>query len=436
MGTVETRWMDSAAGVVTLLFGVAALAAGYAGHIPLAWSGLLATGAGALMIHSERLRVRINARTAQLKQANLQLRAEIANRKAAESALEASEKRINDILSTLPIPVIVKDAQSRILLMNRAAEEKWGVRFDQVDGATGGEWMSPAHIQAVLDDDRAVFAAREVVIKESQVWNAATGAVLDVESYKRPVFDAQGRPHGLICVYVDITPRKRADNALQRSFVQLRGLAAELEMLKEEDRRRIAQGIHDDLGQNLLALKIDVQMLHARASDRHPRLKRRVGHVLDTIDATIRSVRAIMNDLHPSTLELGLPVALEWLVDQFEKRSGICCTLTVAGVHAPLPDTRRTSAIFRIVQEALVHVLSHAQARQVDVTLVTGCDRLSITIADDGGGIGCGGEAEQRLRAIRERVDVFGGDLGIECVETGGTRLSILIPNETGATAV
>ena len=435
MGTVDIRLLARTGGIVALAAGLGVLAAGCAEQLPLAVAGLLAASAGALMIHNDRLRMRIGEGTGQLEHTNQQLRAEIGVRTAAESALEASEKRLRDILSTLPMPVIIKDAQSRIELMNQAVEEKWGVPSEQVTGTTGGDWLPPAYMQSVLNDDRAVFAAREVVVKESQIWNSVNGRPVAFESYKKPVYDANGEPHSLICVYVDITQRKHAEDALQRAFVQLRELTAELEMLKEDDRRRIAQGIHDDLGQNLLALKIDVQMLHARVSDRHPRLKQRVGHVLDTIDATIRSVRTIMNDLHPSTLELGLPVALEWLLSQFENRSGIRCTLRIAGDHGPLPDARRTSVIFRIVQEALLHVLGHARASRIDVTLALGVERLAITIADDGGGIGCGEEAEPRLRALRERVDVFGGDLGIECVEPGGTRLSILIPTETGATA-
>lgn len=418
MGTVEIRWIAVSAGL-TLLAAVAVVAAVFAVPVPLALSGVIATAASALMIHNERLRQRVHTRTIQLEHSN--------------RALAASEKRLHDILSTLPMPVVVKDAESRIELMNRAAEEKWGIRFEQAAGGTGADWIPPAYMQAILADEQAVLAGGKVVVRESQVSDASGARLMDVESYKKPVYDAHGKPLSLICVYVDITQRKRAEGALQRSFLQLRELTAELELLKEDDHRRIAQGIHDDLGQNLLALKIDVEMLHARASSRHPRLKRRVGHVLDTLDATIGSVRAIINDLHPSTLRLGLPVALEWLVGQFEKRSGIQCTLRVAGDHVPMQDPRRTSVIFRIVQEALVHVLSHAGVSRVDLALMAGTEQLAITLSDDGEGIG--EAAGQRLRVLRERVDVFGGDVGIECVEAGGTRLSILIPTESGATA-
>lgn len=413
--------------MIALASGMAVLAAGCADQVSLSLFGVLATGAGALLLHNERLHIRIGERTAELEQANQRLRAEADVRKAAESALEASENRLNDILSTLPISVLVKDASSRIVLMNRAAEETWGVRFEQVAGTDGAAWMSPERTAAMLADDRAVFAAGGVTVKEAQLWNSVKARAVDFAAYKKPVFDAHGEPHSLICAYADITRRKHAEDALQRSFDQLRALTAELELLKEDDRRRIAKVIHDDLGQNLLALKIDVQMLHAHAG-RHPRLKRRAADALGTIDATIAAVHAMMDDLHPSTLVLGLPAALEWLVDQLEKRSGICCTLQVSGADVPRPDARIVPVIFRMVQEALVQVQIHARARHVAVALAFGAEELSITITEDGGGIGCGDEAAQRMRVIRERVDLFGGELAIECLEAGGTKISILVP--------
>ncbi|MGZ8289921.1 MAG: PAS domain-containing sensor histidine kinase [Telluria sp.] len=382
------------------------------------------------------LEVRVRMRTEELIQANHQLRAEIAVREAAEQALELSEKRLQDIITTLPVALLIKDPQSRITLMNKAAETGWGISFDEVAGKTGSELFTPDQMKKILEGDRATFEGGELVVEERAIWNVDRVQCFTYDSYKKPIYDARGKPLYMICVFVDITERKHAEAALQLSYQQLRQVTARLELLKAEDGKRIAQGIHDDLGQNLLALKLDVQMLHSRAGERHPLLQQRVGHVLATIDATIRSVREIMNDLHPSTLELGLPVALEWLVDQFEKRSGITCTLTVIGEHGPLPDTRRTSVIFRIVQESLLYVLRHAQATMADVTLAVGAGQISITIVDDGIGIvdgEAGVEAAFALRGIRERVDVFGGELEIDSGDEMGTTLSILIP--TAATA-
>lgn len=237
---------------------------------------------------------------------------------------------------------------------------------------------------------------------------------------------------------IEVAERQMAEEALAESFRELRQLSSHLETIKEEERKRIAKGIHDELGQNLLALKIDVEMLHARAGQRHPLLQRKVGDVLDTIDLTIRSVRAIMNDLHPSTLELGLPAAAEWLVQQFQKRSGIATSLSVLEGDGPLPDSHRTEVIFRIIQECLLNILRHAEATKVEVGLEIGMEYLTITIVDNGVGMGPGDAAKVAsfgLRGIRERVDVFGGQMVIDSRPGGGTTLAMMIPLESHATA-
>lgn len=377
------------------------------------------------------LEVRIRKRTEELVEANDQLRAEIGVREAAEGALVLSEQRLQDVVSTMPIPLFIKDAQSRIIMMNKAAEEQLGLPFAQLSGTRGSAWF-PAEQQAgFLQDDQVAFKGRKLLVVEEQVWNTALGENRLVQTYKKPVYDAHGEPHHLIVMLVDITDQKRVEEALRRSFEQLRQLSNHLETIKEEERKKFALDIHDELGQNLMALKMEVEMLHARAGEKHPHLKRRVGHVLDTIDTTIRSVRSIMNDLHPSTLELGLPAALEWLVDQFEKRSGIDCSLSVSGEDGPLPDMRQTAVVFRIIQESLVNILRHAQASTVDVMLTLTPEHLGIVIVDDGIGMqpgDAGKAAAFGLRSIQERVDVFGGELVIDSRRGNGTTLSIMIP--------
>ena len=382
------------------------------------------------------LEVRIRKRTEELEQANAQLRAEMAVREAAEGALMLSEQRLQDVVSTMPIPLFIKDAQSRIIMMNKAGEEQCGLPFAQISGTRGSAWF-PAEQQAgFLRDDQIAFKGRKLLVLEEQVWNTALHENRLVQTYKKPVYDARGEPHHLIVMLVDITDRKRVEEALRLSFERLRQLSAHLETIKEDERKKFALDIHDELGQNLMALKMEVEMLHTRAGEKHPHLKRRVGHVLDTIDVTIRSVRAIMNDLHPSTLELGLPAALEWLVDQFEKRSGIACSLSVSGGDGPLPDMRQTAVIFRIVQECLVNILHHAQASSVDVMLTLTPEHLGIVIVDDGIGMqpgDAGKAAAFGLRSIQERVDVFGGELVIDSRRGNGTTLSIMIPQTSAS---
>ena len=200
--------------------------------------------------------------------------------------------------------------------MNHATEEKWGVRFDQVAGTSGSGWMSPERMRAVLADDQAVFAAREVVVKESQVWNGLNGRAVEVESYKQAAVRRRWRT-------AEPDLRLRRHHPAQAR----RGRAAALvpAAARTGRRTRNAQGRRPAPHRARHPRRPRAEPAGPRSSMskccmRAPATATRASssasaHVLGTIDATIRSVRAIMNDLHPSTLELGLPVALEWLVD-------------------------------------------------------------------------------------------------------------------------
>jgi len=229
---------------------------------------------------------------------------------------------------------------------------------------------------------------------------------------------------------VEVQDRLAAEQALSESYAQLRQLTAHLETIKEQERKRIALDIHDDLGQNLMALKIDVQMLHARCACL-PGMTEDVGRTLKTIDASIRSVRAIINDLHPSTLELGLPAATEWLLSRFEERSGIASSLTVHGSEDIPLHERSAALIFRIIEESLINIELHAGATQVEVLLAMSERDVSVTVQDDGAGM-YPGMAGQRawlmVDRMRERVDVFGGKLSIQPRPGAGSCLTFRIP--------
>jgi PAS domain S-box-containing protein len=385
------------------------------------------------------LEARIKLRTAELIRSNEQLRAEVGSRQAAQRALALSEQRLQEIIATMPVALFLKDAASRIILMNKASEEQWGMCFAEVAGTRASASFPPEQMAKFLADDQAVFAGRKLQVIEEEVWNAVRNTNRQVQTFKKPIFGADGEPHFLICMSIDITERKLAEEQLQSSYRQLRQLTEHLETIKEEERRRIALDIHDDLGQNLMALKIDIEMLHARVGERHPQLRKRVRTVLDTIDATIRAVREIINDLHPSTLDLGLPAALEWMLEQFEQRSGIACSLAVSGDPSLRLEIRRTTAIFRIVQETLVNILRHAEASQVEVSLHLQAEQLAILIADDGIGMqpgDAGKAAAFGLRGIKERVDAFGGELLIDSRRGNGTTLSIVMPAGASTSAM
>ena len=354
-------------------------------------------------------------------------------RAEAQRTLAASELKLREIIAAMPVALFLKDPESRVLLMNKAAEQQFGFDFAAVSGSKGHAMFPPEQMAVFLANDKAAFARGQLVIQEDLAYSHARNEDRQLQTFKKPIFDAvTGAPDLLICMSVDVTERKRAEQALQESHLQLRQLMAHLEEAKDEAHRRLAAEIHDQLGQNLLALKIDIEMLHTRAGERHPHLRRKVGHVLGTLDASIRAVRGIINELHPSTLELGLAAALEWLVGQFEARSGIATSISVSGADRGAHDARRSAALFRIVQEALLDILRHAEAMQVEVALVFSNEQLSITLLDDGVAT-AEREAGQcygfGLRGIRERVAAFGGSMLVERRSTSaGTCVSIVVP--------
>lgn len=210
----------------------------------------------------------------------------------------------------------------------------------------------------------------------------------------------------------------------------MRRLAAHAEQIKEGERKRIAREIHDDLGQNLLALRIEADMLSSRTASRHPRLHARARATLQQIDATIKSVRQIINDLRPNVLDLGLSAAVEWQVAEFVRRTGIACELIDEPTEVALHDHAAT-AFFRILQESLSNIVRHARASHVKIELKVTGSRLSMTVADNGVGLHTrerGKIGSFGLVGIEERISILGGNFTIGSSEGGGTTVCVSVP--------
>jgi signal transduction histidine kinase len=220
-----------------------------------------------------------------------------------------------------------------------------------------------------------------------------------------------------------------AENASSQSLSELHRLSDAIETTKEYERKRIAQDIHDELGQNLLVLKMDVAVLHARTGGAHPKLNQRTSLVLSNINAAIHSVKSIMNNLRPVALELGLIAAVEWQLKQFMRSSGIECNLVATNETELGLDDKSTTAVFRIFQEALSNVVRHAQATKVEVTLHRYERGFSMLIKDNGKGIGPGEREKANsfgLMGIKERAHALDAEFTIDSTENG-TTLSIFI---------
>lgn len=259
------------------------------------------------------------------------------------------------------------------------------------------------------------------------------GTAVRIEGHYLCLYDDRRRITGHLGIQRDITERHRAAAEVSRSREELRVLAAHLETVREEERKRIARELHDELGQAVTSLKLDLAWLEHRLS-RQPTadLARRTHELLQRLDVIIASVRRIITELRPSVLdELGLAAAVEWQAQEFATRTGIAVDLTSdVNDSNPLPDPV-TSAVFRMLQEALTNVARHAGARRVRVALHQDTRLLSLDVADDGRGIS---ESELRgrrslgLLGLRERAIASGGTVDIRGEPGRGTTVSVKLP--------
>ena len=241
---------------------------------------------------------------------------------------------------------------------------------------------------------------------------------------------SSSRRHAIALAQIMTKELRASEAKLQWSNENLRRLAAHANNIREDERKRIAREIHDDLGQNLLALRIEADMLSARTSERQPRLHARALATVRQIDATIRSVRQIINDLRPNVLDLGLNAAVDWQINEFRRRTGIECQLIEPHGEIKVSDQCAT-ALFRILQESLSNIAQHAGASRVKVELRVDGGWISMTVSDNGIGLQHSGHAKPGsfgLVGIEERMNILNGQFRLVSTPGSGTTVQISVP--------
>lgn len=225
--------------------------------------------------------------------------------------------------------------------------------------------------------------------------------------------------------------RKRAEEKLRESNEQLRALTVYLQYVREEERTRIAREVHDELGQSLTGLKMDLAWLSSRLPKELKNLQAKATSMASQIDNTIKTVRRIATELRPGILDdLGLVAAIEWQANEFQTRTGIPCVVA-STIHEPILDQDLNTAFFRIFQEALTNVMRHANASRVDVRFQDEAGKLVLEIKDDGRGITEGEISNTRsigLLGMRERAGLMGGEVTVRGEPGKGTVITVAIP--------
>ncbi|MBB5460725.1 response regulator [Paraburkholderia sp. Cpub6] len=371
---------------------------------------------------------RVALRTEELARANANLRAQIDERRRADARLQASEARFRAIVETSPVPLCITSMpDGHILYTNPPLRELFGM--DEGSSANIADFYAErGERERLIEHLRTKGGLRNTEIQfrrqdGTRFWAMATARVATYDDSP--------------AIYVglnDITGRKQMEQELVESREQQRELSAYMEAIREEERKRIAMEIHDELGQLLTALKMDVSLLKMRIAHDAEATKK-ADDMRQLVEGTISMVRNVASHLRPAALNFGIVSALEWLVDEFNRRNAIACELRIEGGEPTLSDAHAT-ALFRIAQASLTNVARHAAATRVEVTLVSTASQLLLHVRDDG----CGFDQQvvsrdysYGLLGMNERARLIGGSLSIDSSPGAGTMVSIHIPLDGGA---
>ena len=267
-------------------------------------------------------------------------------------------------------------------------------------------------------------------------WKRKDGTPIWVLLNGRAVRDARDRVRYFEGFVQDITAARRAGEEVVQSRKLLRDLSRRLHDVREQERRRIAREIHDDLGQPLTALRMDLAWLRARTPADALPLVAKAQDMERLVDETIDKVRAIATELRPAVLDdLGLVPAIEGEADEWQRRTGVRCELDLPADVGRLDDARATT-VFRVLQESLTNVARHARAARVRIQLRATPGEVVLEVSDDGRGITpqeITAHGSLGLLGMRERADVWGGELGLHGVPGRGTTVTLCLPRQTGA---
>ena len=365
---------------------------------------------------------------------------DITERKRAEASVRESQQLLNLVLATLPVGVSVTDRTGDIVLVNAASKRIWGGdpivsgrrRWVQSQAFwhDSGERVDPANWASVRALTEGQTSLNEVIDIET-----FDGRRKTIQNSAAPIRDADGTIVGAVFVNEDVTEQVLAQESLQRSHDELRLLSEKLRTVREEERKRIAREVHDEVGQALTALQMDVAWLEKKLETSPETAPESCASKLEAmsalLDTTLGSVQRIATELRPGVLdELGLEAATEWYVRDFESRTGIPCDMR-SDLKGASVEPDLGTAVFRILQEALTNVARHSAADRVEIRLSAIDEELRLEVRDNGRGIPRDQLAASQslgLLGMRERARSLGGNLLVRGTPDVGTTVTLRVP--------
>jgi PAS domain S-box-containing protein len=381
----------------------------------------------------DELEVRVEKRTADLAKTNKKLQAEIIERKQAEEALTLEREKLMNVYENSPDALVVLDKDCQIEYANKIAEKLSGVSLKELKGKKCYEVI---HSNVSICDGCMVEKVMETKAMKSRIKHEVTAKGVENWLWQiwYPLLNSDGKVENIVEIAKDITDQKKSEEKLRKSHEELRNLSTHLQTVREDERTNIAREIHDELGQSLTVLKIDLSNLSKKLPQNEKSLLEKIKKMSKCIDDSIKSIQIISENLRPRLLDdLGIIPAIEWYLKEFQAHTGIKCKVSFNNFNPDnfVLDNDRSIVIFRIFQETLTNVARHADATQISVNLKKRHSKLTLTIKDNGKGI----TTEQILSTcsfgiigMRERCNFAGGKIKINGVANIGTTVKVTIP--------
>jgi PAS domain S-box-containing protein len=356
----------------------------------------------------------------------------VTGRRRAERAAIHANTELTQIFDTAADAMRVVDRDFNIIRVNETFAALSGMTKEEAIGKKCYEifWGPLCHtkhcpLTRILGNVDCVECDSEKVRKDG----VKIPCIVTATPFRGP----DGELLGIVEDFKDISERKKSEQALMQSHGRLRDLASHLQVVREEERALIAREIHDELGQALTALKMDVHWIHQRLPGAQQPLIDKTNVMSKLIDRTVQSVRRIYAELRPGLLDdFGLSAAIEWEAEEFSKRTDIECEIISDPKDMVLPQGLST-AIFRILQETLTNITRHANATKVQINLTKNAGTLEMRVSDNGKGI----EDQEILEpksfgiiGMRERVHYLGGNFSISG-SSSGTTVEVTIPMDS-----
>jgi PAS domain S-box-containing protein len=350
------------------------------------------------------------------------------------------DQRIAAIAFESQLGMVITNAQRTIVRVNKAFTQITGYSASEAVGRTPRLLSSGSHSPAFYDE--MMQCVQRDDSWQGQVWNRRkTGEIYPVWLSIATVRDADGNITHYVGSHHDISELKSAESALNKlnqelteSRGSLRAMASQKEAQLELERKHIAREVHDELGQVLTGLRMNLSMSLKDHGNLAPGLALELQNMKKLVDQAIAGVRNVAANLRPVALDMGLISAIEWLGAEFSKRMAIPCTISALPGSFQIDDTREV-VFFRIVQESLTNIARHAEATQVDIKLDSRGAAMRLEVRDNGRGFMVSARGSRKtfgLLGMHERALALGGTLDITSTPGLGTVVTVVIPlNET-----